>query len=142
MGLHGNPLDLTPNLDRAAIAGTHVANSFTCQPVCGPARSCLQTGMYASQTGCYQNGIPLDPSLKTLAYYFTEAGYQTGYIGKWHLARGGDGERVPKDQRGGYDYWLGANAFCTHRIMPATSRRAIRSTSDLATKQLSASLRC
>jgi len=37
-GLHGNPLDLTPNLDRVAREGTHVAYSFTNQPVCGPAR--------------------------------------------------------------------------------------------------------
>ena len=51
MAAHGNPLGITPNLDRAAQHGTHVYNSFTCQPVCGPARSCLQTGMYASETG-------------------------------------------------------------------------------------------
>ncbi|MDE2832093.1 MAG: sulfatase-like hydrolase/transferase, partial [Gemmatimonadota bacterium] len=43
MAAHGNPLGITPNLDRAAQHGTHVYNSFTCQPVCGPARSCLQT---------------------------------------------------------------------------------------------------
>ncbi len=109
MGLHGNPLDLTPNLDRVAVTSTHVANSFTCQPVCGPARSCLQTGLYATQTGCYQNGIPLDRSLKTLAHYFGEAGYQTGYIGKWHLGEPTAKGWVPQDQRGGYDYWLGAN---------------------------------
>ena len=50
-GLHGNPMDLTPNLDRLARSHTHVAHSFTCQPVCGPARSCLQTGLYATTTG-------------------------------------------------------------------------------------------
>ena len=58
-GLHGNPLGLTPNLDRLAREYTHAAHSFTCQPVCGPARSCLQTGLYATTTGCYRNGIPL-----------------------------------------------------------------------------------
>ena len=51
-GLHGNPLDLTPNLDRVARQNVHVAYSFTCQPVCGPARACLQTGLYATMTGC------------------------------------------------------------------------------------------
>jgi arylsulfatase A-like enzyme len=45
-GLHGNPMELTPNLDRMARAHTHLAHAFTCQPVCGPARACLQTGLY------------------------------------------------------------------------------------------------
>jgi arylsulfatase A-like enzyme len=43
---------------------------------------------------------------KTLAHYFNEAGYRTGYIGKWHLA---DDDPVRPDQQGGYQYWLGAN---------------------------------
>jgi len=110
-GIHGNPLDLTPNFDRMATAGTHVLHSFTCQPVCGPARSCLQTGQYATQTGCWRNGIPLRPDARTLAHYFNEAGYRTGYIGKWHLADGKSPGPVRKEQRGGYDYWLGANAL-------------------------------
>ena len=82
MGLHGNPMGLTPNLDRLARQHTHVAHSFTCQPVCGPARSCLQTGLYATTTGCYRNAIPLPDDSRTLAHYFADAGYSTGYIGK------------------------------------------------------------
>ncbi|NHW33039.1 sulfatase-like hydrolase/transferase [Paenibacillus aceris] len=105
-GVHGNPLDLMPNFDRMAMEGTHVYNSFTCQPVCGPARSCLQTGKYATETGCFVNGIPLPQESATLAHYFREHGYQTGYIGKWHLA---DQEPVPEEQRGGYEYWLASN---------------------------------
>jgi arylsulfatase A-like enzyme len=105
-GSSGNPLDLTPNLDRIAREGTNVRYSFTCQPVCGPARSSLQTGLYASQTGCHTNGIPLDPKLPTLATWFREAGYRTGYIGKWHLA---SEDPVPIDQRGGYEDWLASN---------------------------------
>src|SRR5665811_310398 len=107
-GLHGNPLDLTPNLDRIAREGTHVRYSITCQPVCGPARSSLQTGLYATQTGCDTNGIPLDPELPTLARWFREAGYRTGYIGKWHLA---SEEPVPPGQRGGYQDWLASNTL-------------------------------
>ncbi|GGD64272.1 sulfatase-like hydrolase/transferase [Paenibacillus nasutitermitis] len=105
-GIHGNPLNLTPNFDRMAQQGTHIYHSFTCQPVCGPARSCLQTGKYATQSGCYRNGIPLPESELTLAHHFKAAGYQTGYIGKWHLA---DEEPVPVSKRGGYEYWLGSN---------------------------------
>lgn len=107
-GIHGNPLDLTPNYDRLARQGTDVHYASTCQPVCGPARSCLQTGRYATTTGCFRNGIPLPATEKTLAHHFREAGYATGYIGKWHLA---DEEPVPEPKRGGYEYWLAANAL-------------------------------
>ncbi|OXM15461.1 sulfatase-like hydrolase/transferase [Paenibacillus herberti] len=107
-GVHGNPLGLTPNFDLMAMEGTHVFNSYTCQPVCGPARSSLQTGQYATETGCFVNGIPLQREAKTLAHYFNDAGYHTGYIGKWHLA---GQEPVPENQRGGYQYWLASNAL-------------------------------
>lgn len=108
-GVHGNPLDLTPNFDRMANYGTHIDASITCQPVCGPARSCLQTGLYATQTGSWRNGIPLNPDLKTLAQFYAEAGYNTGYIGKWHL--GTTKGAVPVSERGGYDYWLASNVL-------------------------------
>ncbi|MFH5185296.1 sulfatase-like hydrolase/transferase [Paenibacillus sp. TAB 01] len=107
-GLHGNPLGLMSNFDRMALKGTHVTHSFTCQPVCGPARSCLQTGMYATTTGCFVNGIPLPEGTQTLAHYFKSEGYRTGYIGKWHLA---EEEPVSEPKRGGYDYWLAADVL-------------------------------
>ena len=81
-GVYGNPLRLTPNFDRMARRGTQVPYSFTAQPLCGPARSCMQTGLYATTTGCFRNGLPLPLSAKTLAHHFGEAGYRTGYIGK------------------------------------------------------------
>lgn len=108
-GVHGNPLELTPNFDRMAMGGTHLFNTFTCQPVCAPARASLQTGLYATETGVYRNGIALPPHLPTLAHHFGDAGYRTGYIGKWHLADGQYDGAVPREQRGGYDYWLAAN---------------------------------
>ncbi len=107
-GVHGNPLGLTPNFDSMAQSGTHAYNAFTCQPVCGPARACLQTGLYATTVGCWRNGIPLPADTRTLARHFREAGYTTGYIGKWHLA---GGNPVVSEQRGGYQYWLGANVL-------------------------------
>lgn len=116
-GLHGNPLDLMPNFDRLAREGTHVAHSFTCQPVCGPARACLQTGAYATTTGCWRNGIGLPPrKFPTLASCFNDAGYRTGYIGKWHLAgKEGQlsGERGPvkAGHRGDYQDWLAVEAL-------------------------------
>lgn len=106
--LYGNTMDLTPNFDRMAQEGTHCYNAFTCQPVCLPARSCLQTGKYASEMDIYSNGEELPPGSKTLGHYFTEAGYKTGYIGKWHMCHENP---VPKERRDGYQYWLGANVL-------------------------------
>jgi arylsulfatase A-like enzyme len=105
-GIHGCPLNLTPNFDRMARRGTDLHYSVTCQPVCGPARSSLQTGMYATNTGCYRNGIPLSQDAVTLAKCFNEGGYATGYIGKWHL---GSQDPVPPAERGGYQSWLASN---------------------------------
>ena len=105
-GIHGNPLQLTPNFDRMAQRGTHFAQAFPCQPLCGPARSCLQTGLYATQTGVYRNNPGLREDAVTLAHLFGEAGYTTGYIGKWHLS---PTQIVPEALRGGYQYWLAAS---------------------------------
>jgi arylsulfatase A-like enzyme len=107
-GVHGNPLDLTPNFDRMAQRGTHVFNTFTCQPVCAPARASLQTGLYATEAGVFRNGLALSAETRTLAHSFRDAGYHTAYIGKWHLA---DRDPVPANQQGGYEYWLGSNVL-------------------------------
>jgi len=110
-GVHGNPLDLTPNFDQLARSGTHARHAFTCQPVCGPARSCLQTGLYATTTGCFRNGIPLPDGTPTLAEQFKNGGYSTGYIGKWHLGGPESKGPVAPNRRGGYDYWLASNVL-------------------------------
>lgn len=116
-GMGGNPLDLTPHFDRMAQQNTFVQYSFTCQPVCGPARSCLQTGQYATTTGVWKNGFGLKPDARTLAHCFNEAGYHTGYIGKWHLAGShkdrslGEFGPVLAPGRGGYTEWLAAEAL-------------------------------
>ncbi|MGA8117972.1 MAG: sulfatase-like hydrolase/transferase, partial [Actinocatenispora sp.] len=109
MGLHGNPLDLTPNLDRFATEGTLCENAFTCQPVCAPARAAMQTGQWPTTIGVYRNGIPLPTEVPTLATRFAAAGYDTAYVGKWHLGAM-DTEPVPVELRGGYDYWFSADA--------------------------------
>ena len=105
-GAHGNPMGLTPNFDRLARSGTHLFNSFACQPLCGPARAAMQTGLFATQAGVFRNDIPLPDRLDTMAKIFGRAGYSTGYIGKWHLA---GKDPVPKSLRGGYQDWLAAN---------------------------------
>ncbi|MEG2396683.1 MAG: sulfatase-like hydrolase/transferase [Oscillospiraceae bacterium] len=117
--------EVTPNLMKLASEGIKFENSFTCQPVCGPARACLQTGLYATQNKCYWNGIPLPSDIKPLAEYFNDAGYETAYVGKWHLASdrlpniGFHCEKtaVPKEKQGGYkDYWRASDVleFTSH----------------------------
>lgn len=106
LGIHHNPMHLTPNLDRMAQLGTDIHHMFSCQPVCGPARSVLQSGQYPTRTGCWENGRPLPTDCPTLAKCFRENGYQTGYIGKWHL---GSTQRVAPQERGGYQDWLASN---------------------------------
>ena len=94
--------------------GTHLAQAFTCQPVCAPARASLQTGMYASNAGVWRNGIPLPADCMTLARCFNDAGYHSGYIGKWHLGRGDERGPVAESRRGGYQYWLGSQRPGVH----------------------------
>jgi len=109
-GLFGNPLELTPQFDRFAQAGTFLPLSFTCQPVCAPARASLQTGLYATSHRVITNlTLPLDMSRPMLAKLFGAAGYRTGYIGKWHLADHKVPGPVPVAHRGGYKFWLAAN---------------------------------
>lgn len=116
--------EITPNLCELANEGVLFENEFTCQPVCGPARACLQTGTYATQNGCWSNAIPLPSGTKTLAEYFNEAGWQTAYIGKWHLGSDKlpgmgihcENSAVPKERQGGYQYWRAADCleFTSH----------------------------
>jgi arylsulfatase A-like enzyme len=125
-GCYGQPLDVTPNLDAMAAEGVRFENAFSCQPVCGPARACIQTGTWATQNGCYRNGIALPLDTDTIARQLSGSGYEVGYIGKWHLAStNGKGEAdvdhrvkpVPPEYRGGYDdFWLASDVleFTSH----------------------------
>jgi len=117
LGCYGQELDVTPNLDRLAAEGARFEYSFTCQPVCGPARASLQTGKYAAETGCYRNDIALPRAERTLAHSLGDAGYEIAYVGKWHLASTGKEDNfreraVPLERRGGYNgYWVAADVF-------------------------------
>ncbi|WP_042274269.1 sulfatase-like hydrolase/transferase [[Clostridium] dakarense] len=122
VGCYGQKLDITPNLDYMASEGVKFENAFTCQPVCGPARSCMQTGKYATQTECFINDIGLKEDEVTIAKLLNEEGYETAYVGKWHLASTKDEcdfstSPVPENKRGGYkDYWMASDVleFTSH----------------------------
>ncbi len=117
---YGRPIfpGLTPNLDRMAGEGVMFQHAFTPQPVCGPARSCLQTGQYATETGFHTNHRGLRDGQRALAHWMSESGYQVGYVGKWHLSMRWDEtgnagtQPIPVERRGGYsDYWLAAETL-------------------------------
>ncbi|MFJ4776479.1 sulfatase-like hydrolase/transferase [Streptomyces sp. NPDC088762] len=110
-GVHGNPADVTPEFDAIARGGTHFAQALTPQPVCGPARAALQTGRYPTATGVFRNGVPIPTGIPTLASVFAQAGYVTGYIGKWHLGGADAAEAGPvaPERRGGYQRWLASD---------------------------------
>ena len=126
-GCFGQPLDITPNLDALAREGVKFDNAFSPQPVCGPCRALFQTGKYPTETGCFRNNIMLPAGVKTLGQYIEEAGYETAYIGKWHLASDGELEKpptidhtvtaIPRELRGGYTgFWRTADVleFTSH----------------------------
>ncbi len=115
---YGSPIvpGLTPHLDRMAAEGVLFRHAFTPQPLCGPARACLQSGLYATQTGCFINGRALPLDQPSIAKLLSGAGYETGYVGKWHLACDPQhrfkGVGIPMERRGGYrDYWMATEAL-------------------------------
>ncbi len=97
LGCYGNKNMRTPNLDALAAEGIRYENAYTCQPVCGPARSAIFTGLFPHSNGMTANGLALGSNVKTIGQRLTDCGIHCGYIGKWHLD-GGDyfGLPVPK----------------------------------------------
>lgn len=112
LGCMGNSQVITPNLDKLASEGLLVENMIAASPVCTPYRGQLMTGRYGHATGVVHNDIKLPNSEITIADQMKEAGYHTGYIGKWHLAGHRDNP-VAKEDRRNWDFWAVRN--CSHR---------------------------
>ena len=89
LGCYGDSRMRTPNLDRLAEEGIRYENAYTCQPVCGPARSAIFTGTFPHTNGMVTNSIAMGQNVKTIGQRLTDAGIHCGYTGKWHLD-GGD----------------------------------------------------
>ena len=84
-GFADDPNVKTPHLDRLASQSIRFVNAIAGVPVCCPTRASLLTGQRDLTTGVFLNDVSLDPEAITLAKMLRGAGYDTGYIGKWHL---------------------------------------------------------
>jgi arylsulfatase A-like enzyme len=85
MGCYGDANARTPVLDAFALQGARLDAAMSNTPVCCPYRACLMSGQYAHHHGVVSNGVVFQPTVKCIAETFRDAGYETGYSGKWHI---------------------------------------------------------
>ena len=89
----------TPNMDRMAQKGVHIENAFVSTSLCSPSRASILTGQYAHRHGVVDNQSPIPDSALFFPEFLQKAGYQTAYVGKWHMGEHHDNPRP------GFDYW-------------------------------------
>ncbi len=101
-GAAGHSFLRTPNIDRLAREGAMFANSFHAVPLCSPNRASILTGQYPSRHGIIDNVARNRASHRLLTFPRTlqEHGYQTAFLGKWHMGN----DPTP---RPGFDHWVG-----------------------------------
>lgn len=99
MGVAGDSVAVTPNLDALARESVHFTNVYCANPVCGPSRASMLTGLFTHHLGA-AGGSSYAPGYKTMPGQFSRDGYFTGLIGKMHF---GDA------QLHGFDYELEFN---------------------------------
>jgi uncharacterized sulfatase len=75
----------TPNIDRLADEGVRCDSAYVTAPTCTPSRAGLFSGRYPHTAGGWANNISLYETTRTMGEYFDDAGYDVGYVGKWHL---------------------------------------------------------
>jgi N-acetylglucosamine-6-sulfatase len=100
----GHPFVKSPNIDRIANEGAKFTNYFVTTPLCSPSRASILSGMYVHKHGIIDNGVlfdrtPQSMELKTVAQELQRSGYETAFIGKWHM---GD----KPQPRPGWDHWV------------------------------------
>ncbi len=84
-GYAGETRVRTPNIDKLATEGVNFCNAVSGSPMCAPYRASLFTGKYASSTGMVINELRMNPNHDCFGHVLHRNGYQTSYIGKWHL---------------------------------------------------------
>ncbi|WP_271079554.1 sulfatase family protein [Aurantiacibacter sp. MUD61] len=99
MGFIDETLD-TPNMDRIAREGVHFPNAFVTTALCSPSRASILTGQYMHNHGIADNNIQFREGTRFFSQDLQEAGYETAFIGKWHMGGHGD------DPQPGFDHWI------------------------------------
>ena len=99
----GHPHLKTPNIDRLAREGVFFKNTFCTTSLCSPSRASILSGLYAHAHGVTNNFTEYPAELTSFPRLLQSAGYETGYIGKWHMGEDND------EKRPGFDY------FVTHK---------------------------
>ena len=86
LGCYGHPLAKTPNIDRLAVEGTRFENAFVSQSICWVSRTTILTGLTGRSYGVPGNHDMAKPEAVEKLYvdYLRDAGYRTGFAGKWH----------------------------------------------------------
>jgi N-acetylglucosamine-6-sulfatase len=90
----------TPNMDRMARQGAHLANAFVTTSLCSPSRASILTGQYMHHHRVVDNQRPVPEGTIFFPQYLQQAGYQTAFVGKWHMGHEDD------DPRPGFDHWV------------------------------------
>jgi arylsulfatase A-like enzyme len=111
-----NPTTQTPCLDAMARRGVMCTNAICNQPLCSPSRASFLTSRHATETGVWKLGLELDHRLPTIADMFSQNGYSTHFVGKWHVSNNARADGTPNlgwippgPSRGGFQTWEGAN---------------------------------
>lgn len=98
--LRGQSFLETPNLDALARNGIYLPNAFVTTALCSPSRASILTGMYAHRHRVVDNDSPLPENLVFFSQYLQSSGYDTAYIGKWHMGGHID------DPQPGFNHWV------------------------------------
>lgn len=100
MGFMGHSFLKTPHLDSLAKNGVHARNACVTTALCSPSRASILTGLYAHHHGVVDNNNPVRADLVFFPELLQQAGYTTGFFGKWHM-----GGESAMPQRG-FDKWV------------------------------------
>ncbi|MEI6647950.1 MAG: sulfatase-like hydrolase/transferase, partial [bacterium] len=91
-----NLIGKTPALDKLASESINFKYAVACTPVCTPYRGSLLTGQYPLKHGLIINDVPLSSNALSIAEAYVGGGYDTAYIGKWHVDGHGRSAYIPR----------------------------------------------